>query len=37
MTGEFLGKVQMQPDIQFVFFCQLRGPLGIRHENHGAD
>src|SRR2546423_14466267 len=37
LTGESLGKIQMQAHVQFIFFCQLRGPLGFGLENHGAD
>src|SRR4030095_7007167 len=37
ISREFVGKVKMQSDIQFIFFRQLRRALGIFHENHRTD
>src|SRR5207248_5093030 len=37
ISCEFVGKIQMQSDIQFIFFRQLRRALGILHENHRTD
>src|SRR5438270_11834131 len=37
ISSEFVGKIQMQSDIQFIFFRQLRRALGILHENHRTD